>query len=251
MKANLHNKRAGLTVLFAFLVVIAPMSLLVNYIDLLAPVSDLTGSVFTLLTNSAGSKGFVITLIVLSLVCLRLHLPRRTLVKRAIQLVIILLVGFASKTGLKLMTESPRPYTELLAHQLLIPQADHFYKLNIEQQHQIITNISKRVSHWRTDHWQGETDYSFPSGHTMFVAICLVMFGGLFMEQKRYGLLLLLGAWATGVAYSRLWLGMHHPIDLVGSVIFIAAVYTLLPAMNTLGYRVTSYIDYWLTPLHR
>ncbi|GAK24028.1 phosphatidylglycerophosphatase B [Vibrio sp. JCM 19052] len=35
-----------------------------------------------------------------------------------------------------------------------------------------------------------------------------------------------------GVAYSRLWLGMHRIEDLIGSVVFVAIVFTLLPAFQ-------------------
>ncbi|MGC9459735.1 phosphatase PAP2 family protein, partial [Vibrio genomosp. F10 str. 9ZD137] len=43
---------------------------------------------------------------------------------------------------------------------------------------------------------------------------------------------------ASAVAYSRLWLGMHRPIDLVGSTLFIAAVYAVMPSFDTIANRL-------------
>ncbi|EGU47920.1 phosphatidylglycerophosphatase B [Vibrio ichthyoenteri ATCC 700023] len=246
MKDYLYTKRYGLAVLTAFLLLIAPMTLMVSHIDLLSSVNEGEGFFFSLLTNSAGSPGFLITLAVLCLVSLTLDLTPKQQWQKAVQLGIILVIGFAAKTGLKHVTESPRPYTEVLTHQLLIPKPAHFYQLSPHQQDQLITQVSNQVSPWRTQHWLGETDYSFPSGHTMFVAICLVCFGGLFIEHKRYGLAATLLIWGVAVAYSRLWIGMHRPIDLVGSAIFVALVYTMLPNfsvwLDTLFDRIESYL---------
>lgn len=145
---------------------------------------------------------------------------------------LLLVIGFASKTGLKLMTESPRPYTELLAAEQLIETPETFYQLDTKQQANVINQISEHVSDWRTRHWQGEKDYSFPSGHTIFVSICLAFFGGLFLQNKCYISALSLWMWGMSVAYSRLWLGMHRPEDLIGSVLFVAIVFTLLPTFQ-------------------
>lgn len=231
---SVKNRLAGMLLLGILLVVIAPMSLLVSHIDLLGDVTPFAGRIFSLLTDSAGSKGFIVTLamlLILSAVLIRSPSERLNLL---VQLGIILVIGFAAKTGLKVMTESPRPYTELLSHQLLIPNPAHFYQLNELQQAEVITSVSEQVSQWRSQHWLGEKDYSFPSGHTIFVAICLAFFGQLFIRRKCYSAATILLIWGVGVAYSRLWLGMHRPIDLVGSVMFVAATYALLPDFSLL-----------------
>lgn len=248
MKEYLSNKQYGLGLLVIFLLVVAPMSLLVSHIDLLSDVSFTTGLFITALTDSAGSKGFLITLAILLAVSWKLVDSPKAFFAKLVQLGVILVIGFAAKTGLKHMTESPRPYTELLSHQLLIPQPDHFYKLNTVQQADVIDQISEQVSNWRTRHWQGEKDYSFPSGHTIFAAICLAFFGGLFVQEKQYGLAALVGIWALGVAYSRLWLGMHRPIDLVGSILFICAVYLLVPKFDKISDRVFTMLP---VPAHK
>tara|TARA_Y100001956_G_C4128832_1_gene192178 strand:- start:6090 stop:6836 length:747 start_codon:yes stop_codon:yes gene_type:complete len=238
VKEYLLNKQYGLGLLAIFVLLVAPMSLLVSHIDLLGDVSTFTGLFFTALTDSAGSKGFIITLTCLLAISWKVIDSPKMFLAKCIQLAVILVIGFAAKTGLKQMTESPRPYTELLSHQLLIPQPTHFYNLNSTQQAEVIDKISQQVSPWRTRHWQGEKDYSFPSGHTIFAAICVAFFGGLFIQSGQYGLAVILTVWAVGVAYSRLWLGMHRPIDLIGSISFICAVYLLIPQFDRLSEKV-------------
>lgn len=234
------NKRYGLGFLAVFALLVAPMALLVDQINLLSDVSYFTGFFFTLLTDSAGSKGFIFTLLCLLALSWKVIDSPKVFFAKCLQLGIILVIGFAAKTGLKAMTESPRPYTELLSHQLLIPQPAHFYNLNSVQQSEVIDEISKQVSPWRTRHWQGEKDYSFPSGHTIFAAICVAFFGGVFIQSGHYGFAAMLSVWSLGVAYSRLWLGMHRPIDLLGSIIFIGIVYLLVPRFDSLGEKIAS-----------
>ncbi len=215
-----------------FVLGIIPMSLFGSYHDLTSQVSESLGITFTLLTDSAGSKGFLITLTLLLLSLFRFKPSRIEWMQKLSMLGLLLVIGFASKTGLKLMTESPRPYTELLAAEQLIETPETFYQLDTKQQANVINQISEHVSDWRTRHWQGEKDYSFPSGHTIFVSICLAFFGGLFLQNKCYISALSLWMWGMSVAYSRLWLGMHRPEDLIGSVLFVAIVFTLLPTFQ-------------------
>lgn len=215
-----------------FVLGIIPMSLFGSYHDLTSQVPESLGIIFTLLTDSAGSKGFLITLTLLLLSLFRFKPSRIEWMQKLSMLGLLLVIGFASKTGLKLMTESPRPYTELLAAEQLIETPETFYQLDTKQQANVINQISEQVSDWRTRHWQGEKDYSFPSGHTIFVSICLAFFGGLFLQNKCYISALSLWMWGMSVAYSRLWLGMHRPEDLIGSVLFVAIVFTLLPTFQ-------------------
>lgn len=215
-----------------FVLGIIPMSLFGSYHNLTSQVPESLGITFTLLTDSAGSIGFLITLTLLLLSLFRFKPSRIEWIQKLSMLGLLLVIGFASKTGLKLMTESPRPYTELLAAEQLIEHPDAFYQLDTKQQANVINQISEHVSDWRTRHWQGEKDYSFPSGHTIFVSICLAFFGGLFLQNKCYISALSLWMWGMSVAYSRLWLGMHRPEDLIGSVLFVAIVFTLLPTFQ-------------------
>lgn len=225
--------------LLAMFVSIVLIAMLTSGIDLKGQVSNVSGLFFTLLTDSAG-KGFIVSLAVLCFLATRLGISREKLLARGVQLFIISAIGFAGKVGLKNITESPRPFTSLLANQLVIPQPAHFYNLDKAQKIQVIESVSKKVSSWRIDSWLKGMNYSFPSGHTIFAAICVALFGGLFLEYKRYwtagGILL----WAMGVEYSRIWMGMHRPADLFGSVLFIALAYLLMPTFNNLAIKLAA-----------
>ncbi|MBU2899299.1 phosphatase PAP2 family protein [Vibrio hepatarius] len=216
------------------------LSLMASDIDLFSPVSASTGFSYTALTFSAGPKGFIVSLVVLAAMTWRLTPNRVLWMKKMFHLGLILAVGFICKTALKQVTESPRPYTEVLTQNLLIPQPSHFYNLSLFQKQQVIEEVTNNVSTWRTNQWQGEKDFSFPSGHTIFVAICLAFFGNLFLQNGRYLLTLALSTWAMGVAYSRLWLGMHRPIDLLGSVVFVLLVYILSVKLEKVSDKVLS-----------
>ncbi|WMN89402.1 phosphatase PAP2 family protein [Vibrio parahaemolyticus] len=228
----MKTKKYGLMMLALFILGIIPLSLSSSYQNLSSPVSDGLGITFTLLTDSAGSKGVLITLILLILSLYRFKPSYKEWMQKLSMLGLLLVIGFVCKAGLKLMTESPRPYTELLAAEQLIDTPESFYHLTTEQQSSAIEHVSNQVSDWRTRHWQGEKDYSFPSGHTIFVAICLAFFGGLMLQQQCYFSSFALWFWGISVAYSRLWLGMHRPEDLIGSVVFVAVIFTLLPTFQ-------------------
>ena len=62
-----------------------------------------------------------------------------------------------------------------------------------------------------------DTDPSFPSGHT---SSAFAMATALSMEFKKWYVMIPAYIWATGVGYSRLYLGEHYPTDvLAGAVV--------------------------------
>ncbi|MEG2000955.1 MAG: phosphatase PAP2 family protein [Evtepia sp.] len=71
------------------------------------------------------------------------------------------------------------------------------------------------------------TDYSFPSGHTMssFAAATILL-----LSHKELGMLAMI--LASLIAFSRLYLYVHHPSDiLVGALIGIAIARVVMPMM--------------------
>ncbi len=64
-------------------------------------------------------------------------------------------------------------------------------------------------------HWQKETGFAFPSGHTMFAASWALLAAGLLWPRRRWGTIAVLLVWATAVMGSRPALGMHWPLDLI------------------------------------
>lgn len=57
-----------------------------------------------------------------------------------------------------------------------------------------------------------DTSYSFYSGHTTN-SFCLAVFSLLVVRNRWYSMIITL--WATVVAYSRIYVGKHYPLDLI------------------------------------
>jgi hypothetical protein len=76
-------------------------------------------------------------------------------------------------------------------------------------------------------HWQKETGFAFPSGHTMFAASWALLGVGLLWPRRRWVTLALLLTWATAVMGSRLALGMHWPQDLIVATLISWLLVTL------------------------
>ncbi|EGU40840.1 phosphatase PAP2 family protein [Vibrio splendidus] len=233
MTSLFSYKSKGLLLLVLSLYSLVPFLIFGSHFDLGSAVLPFYGAVMTFVTYSAGNQGFLITLAVLSLLVLTLKFSKAKLVSLCLQLGVLLVLSFAAKTFLKSSTESPRPYTEYLVTQEVVDMPELFYELPLEEKNVAIESVEDKVSEWRTRHWLGETDYSFPSGHMIFVGVCLAFFGGLFLEAKRFYLVGSMLAWAGGVAYSRVWLGMHRPEDLVASIAFAGLIYLLVPLVPT------------------
>ncbi|MCD9522607.1 phosphatase PAP2 family protein [Photobacterium carnosum] len=196
---------------------------------LTTPVSSAAGITFALLTDSAGSPFFLITSALLCLTPVFMRLPKKTITKVWIQFGILLVLSFVTKTVLKHETAIPRPYTYELQHLHLVDSPTAFYALDSAAKDNIVKEASAYVSPWRLRSWEGETNYSFPSGHTIFAAICVLFWGGFFIRQGKYLIAGGLIIWAIGVGISRLWLGMHFPSDVMGSILSAAVLYFFVP----------------------
>ncbi|CSB78511.1 putative phosphatidylglycerophosphatase B [Vibrio cholerae] len=76
--------------------------------------------------------------------------------------------------------------------------------------------------------------------------VCLLYFGSLLAEKKHYLSLGALLIWVSGVAYSRLWLGMHHPVDLLGAALLVGVLYLLVPQQYPLQHpRFKPWLRRW------
>nr|WP_159063772.1 phosphatase PAP2 family protein [Thaumasiovibrio occultus] len=198
-------------------------------LDLTSDISNTLGSTLWALSSSAGAPYFVIVAGLLCLLPLTLKSTRQQTFTLWSQFALLLILSFALKTGLKVLTEVPRPYTELISELTLTHTPGEFYQQNDEARREMLQAANTLVSPWRLQHWQGETDYSFPSGHTIFVAVCVVFWGGFLIAQQRYLMTALLILWATGVSYSRYYLGMHHKIDILAAILLGSTLMLFVP----------------------
>lgn len=130
------------------------------------------------------------------------------------------------KEGLKMVYKEPRPFATYVAEQTQ-STTDAFYSLPRKERSLIVkqffaekNNVPKLIR----AHYEHETGYSFPSGHSIFAATWLMLFVGftyLLRRQVRTitpAVTVIISFWALLMLISRLRLGMHYPIDLFVAV---------------------------------
>lgn len=239
LKQRLDDQKSGLTLLLLFVLILAPISAACMNLDFLQPTNETLVRAVVMLTHSAGPEGFLLTLILLMLwTGWRVRATKAEWLNKAIQLGILLVLAVGMKSGLKKMTESPRPYTEAMTQALILPSPEHFYKLDRSQQLAVMDEMADQVSPARIESWKKETDYSFPSGHTVFATLCLAFFGGILLEQQRRTSAVVLLMWSASIGFSRLWLGMHRPADLLGAAILVGVLYFVVPRRYPLAEKL-------------
>lgn len=103
---------------------------------------------------------------------------------------------------------------------------------------------------WLKSHWQAETGYSFPSGHTIFAVMWAFIIVGFMTREKdpkTAVAIVIMTLWAGLMMISRLRLGMHFPIDLFVSTIiaYIVALifFYFLAKRDTLMEKSVTQID--------
>ncbi|UJD80513.1 phosphatidylglycerophosphatase B [Serratia rubidaea] len=178
------------------------------------------------MTETVTAPWGVLTSVLLSawfLWCLRFRL------KPAIGLLVLLLasilVGQGVKSLIKEQVQEPRPFVLWLERQHNISE-EHFYSLKRKQRAALVKEQLQDqplVPAWLRKHWQFETGFAFPSGHTTFAATWALLGVGLLWPRRHYKTVAVLMVWAAAVMASRLLLGMHWPRDL--------AVATLISAL--------------------
>lgn len=159
--------------------------------------------------------------------CLRFRL------KAALMLFAILgvaiLAGQGVKSWVKERVQEPRPFVIWLEKTHNIP-VDEFYTLKRKDRgHLVKEQLTEQqdIPAFLRKHWQKETGFAFPSGHTMFAASWGLLAVGLLWPRRRTLTIAVLLVWATTVMGSRLLLGMHWPRDLVVATLISWLLVTL------------------------
>ncbi|TLV08738.1 phosphatidylglycerophosphatase B [Klebsiella indica] len=159
--------------------------------------------------------------------CLRFRL------RAAIMLFLILaaaiLIGQGMKSWIKDQVQEPRPFVIWLEQTRQVP-VDQFYALKRKERAKLVhaqLAQEQRIPAFLRKHWQKETGFAFPSGHTMFAASWALLGVGLLWPRRRWATMGLLLAWATLVMGSRLALGMHWPQDLIVATLISWLLVTL------------------------
>ncbi|MEI7383928.1 phosphatidylglycerophosphatase B [Pectobacterium versatile] len=170
------------------------------------------------ITETVTSPWGILTSIVLGLWflwCLRFRL------KPALGLLVIMaitvLIGQGIKSAIKAWVQESRPYVVWLEKNHQVDDS-YFYSLPRKERSELVkTQLQDQtqIPQWLRSHWQFETGFAFPSGHTMFAATWALLGVGLLWARRHYKTVVILMLWASGVMGSRLVLGMHWPQDLV------------------------------------
>lgn len=174
------------------------------------------------MTETVTSPWGVLTSAILTgcfLWCLRFRL------KPALGIVVIMVVtvllGQGVKSLVKDRVQEPRPYVMWLEQQYQIDER-YFYSLPRKARAELVKEQLKgqhQVPKWLRRHWQVETGFAFPSGHTMFAATWALLAVGVLWARRHYKTVVVLMAWAAAVMASRLALGMHWPQDLIAATL--------------------------------
>ncbi|MBT0723037.1 phosphatase PAP2 family protein [Rosenbergiella sp. S61] len=192
--------------------------------------TSITAYPFYLFTQTVTRPWGIVTSILLGLLLYRNALPlTRNLGVSLLLMVIVVWGGQGIKSLLKPYFAQPRPYVVALMEEMH-QTPSYFYQQTQSERQQLIREASTfwpTLPAWQQGHWLKETGYSFPSGHSFFVASWLLLFYGLLSIKKSWPLLIIVTLWAWAVMWSRMLLGMHWPRDLIASVV-IAWGFTFL-----------------------
>lgn len=137
---------------------------------------------------------------------------------------ILLMATQVIKTSIKLFYKEPRPYTSYLVEQGI--DLDNFYQEKRSIRKATIKKVIKDnpdMPQYLKKHWSDETGYSFPSGHTAFAVCWLMMFLLVLpMNRKRdWAIGSVIFTWTALMMISRIRFGMHYPIDVFVSLIYV------------------------------
>ncbi|PVZ84797.1 phosphatidylglycerophosphatase B [Serratia sp. S1B] len=151
--------------------------------------------------------------------CLRFRL------KPSIGIFMLLMVAMLSGQGIKSVMkewkQEPRPFVMWLESNYHIDEKT-FYSLPRKERGMLVKEQlqdQQDVPVWLINHWQSETGFAFPSGHTLFATTWALLAMVMLWPRRHYKTVTLLMLWAYGVMASRLLLGMHWPKDLMMSVV--------------------------------
>ena len=141
---------------------------------------------------------------------------------------------------LKPFFSEPRPYAVLMQQEGLLNLNDFYQASAAEKKTKMTTGLSLlatarpelTLSDSIEQHWQHETGYAFPSGHTLF-AVTLALSMGFYLLMAGQTLFpLMLFSWAISMGFSRMLLGMHSPADVlasscIGGLMSFASIYLI------------------------
>ncbi|STS81990.1 phosphatidylglycerophosphatase B [Klebsiella pneumoniae] len=119
--------------------------------------------------------------------CLRFRL-RAALILFLI-LAAAILAGQGAKSWVKARVQEPRPFVIWLENTRQVP-VTQFYALKRKERAKLVHEQlaqAQDIPSFLRKHWQKETGFAFPSGHTMFAASWALLAAGLLWPRRRWG----------------------------------------------------------------
>lgn len=147
--------------------------------------------------------------------CLRFRLKAAVILFCILSVVI--LAGQLTKSFIKQQTQEARPYVLWLGSHYGMDEKV-FYQMKAKSRGQVVAGLvsdDKQLPLWLKKHWESDTGFAFPSGHTLYATSWALLGIALLWPRRHYKTVAALFLWALGVMASRLLLGMHWPRDLV------------------------------------
>ncbi len=195
-------------------------------------------STWILLTNTAALPWGLVSIAVF---CALLYwtlgrsLSPKTLLISLLLLAMAVGGGQVVKVIVKDTLKEPRPYVIWLDDNQII-SSGVFYGMDRGERKDWLVQHESGLSVVPEDlqaHWQSEVGFSFPSGHSLFAATWALLAVCLWWTRKQYFLAAMAMVWAEWVLISRLFLGMHWPIDIVVGVLISAVLaFLFVPLLN-------------------
>ncbi len=144
-------------------------------------------------------------------------------------LISVMIAGQCSKLVIKAQVKELRPYITWLENTYNINQKE-FYTTTRAERGELIKHTlagDTTIYRWLKQYWASDTDYAFPSGHTIFATSWALLGIGMLWPRRYYKTIIVLMLWATGVMVSRLALGMHWPCDLIMGTLISGVLATI------------------------
>ena len=136
------------------------------------------------------------------------------------------------KSGLKTVFAEPRPFTVYLAEKTE-STTDAFYHQDRSERAKLVDKFYSTQADtpaWLKAHYEDETGYSFPSGHTCASFACAGVYYKAFPGKWGKAAMVL----AVLIALSRLYVGVHYPTDVLAGA--LVGTFSALAALKLVRY---------------
>ncbi|MCO6545040.1 MAG: phosphatase PAP2 family protein [Gilliamella sp.] len=182
-----------------------------------------TSKYLFLITETASFPWGIITSTILFIAfCLLLQKKtKKRIILLWLLLVSAILSGQIIKSLLKSQIAESRPYVLWMAQEYNISD-QQFYSKSLSERKEFIHQLFKNsltIPSWLSNHWQNETGYALPSGHTLLAVTWALLALTLLEFKQHYAIISFIIIWTIFIELSRLLLGMHSPIDIITSIL--------------------------------